>query len=126
MKGFARRAVMLDPARLMEKKAYYRGLLPWLREWGYNTLHFHLTDDQGSALAFPSHPELAKDGAFTADEMREFVKAASKLGISVIPEIESLGHTRCITGRREYRKLGAAPESGFNSLDPDNEDAAGC
>ncbi len=114
---------MLDPARLMEKKEYYRNLLPWLREWGYNTLHFHITDDQGSALVFPSHSELSKDGAFTAAEMREFVKTAAKLGISVIPEIESLGHTRYITDKPMYRKLGAAPESGFNALDPDNADA---
>lgn len=63
-------------------------------------------------------PRLAKDGAFTADEMKQFVGEASTLGIDVIPEIESLGHTRYITRLRTYRTLGAAPKKAFNSLDP--------
>ena len=124
MPAFKYRGVMLDPARLLEKRGYYYGLLPWLKEWGYNTLHLHFTDDQGCAMVFPSHPELATSGAFTPDEMRDFIKAAKKHGISVIPELESLGHTRFITNCRGYRKLGGKQGSAikFNSLDPNNRE----
>ncbi len=123
MPAFRTRAVMLDPARVMERKDYYRDLLPWLKAWGYNTLHFHITDDQGSALAFPSHPELAKDGAFTADEMADFVREAKGHRIAVVPELESLGHTRFITSLPRYKRLGGrGKRSGFNAIDPDRKE----
>lgn len=57
--GFDVRGVMLDPARLMDRKGEYFSLLPHLKDWGYNLLHLHLTDDQGSRLVFPRRPELA-------------------------------------------------------------------
>ncbi len=121
---YRNRAVMLDPARLLEKRSYYLGLLPWLKTWGYNRLHLHLTDDQGCALVFPSHPELASPGAFTPEEMKAFIRAARAHGLSVIPELESLGHTRFITCHRKYRHLGGRPgrKNGFNSLHPRNSE----
>jgi hypothetical protein len=119
------RALMLDPARLMETHERYRFWLPWLAEWGYNTLHLHLADDEGCALVFPRRPELGSSGAFTADEMRAFVRDARRHGIVVIPEIETLGHARFITGQSRYRALAARPPRGksghpwgFNALDP--------
>jgi len=116
------RAVMFDPARLMERKEYYFGLLPWLKRWGYNLVHMHITDDPGCAMVFPSHPELASKHAFTPDEMREFIAAARKEKIEVIPEIESLGHTRFIWGHKRYRHLGGPDTGGFNAIDPDHPD----
>jgi hypothetical protein len=96
---------MLDQARLIEQHDYYRSLLPQLADWGYNVLHLHLADDQGCALKFPSHPELATKHAFTADEMRDFVAEAGKHGIEVVPEIECWGHTDFITRLKKYRHL---------------------
>ncbi len=122
MKPYKTRAVMFDPARLMEKMDYYMGLLPWLKEWGYNLIHMHVTDDQGCAVVFPSHPELASKHAFTAEEMRAFIDAAAKLGIQVMPELESLGHTRFITRHKNYRHLGGPDDGGFNAIDPDQPD----
>ena len=127
MANFRNRVLMLDLARLMDHQERYRFWLPWLKEWGYNTLHLHLTDDEGCALVFPRRPELASPGAFTADQMRAFIAEAGKHGISVIPEIESLGHTKFITGHRRYRHLLARPPRGvdghpwgFNALLPDH------
>ena len=90
---FKNRVVMLDPARLLEQRDYYYDLMPWLAEWGYNALHWHFTDDEGCVLQFPSHPEL-----------------------------ESLGHTGCITRLPQYAHLGGAPRTGggFNSLHPNH------
>ncbi len=129
MANFRNRVLMLDLARLMDHQERYRFWLPWLKEWGYNTLHLHLTDDEGCALIFPRRPELASPGAFTADQMRDFVSEARKHGIAVIPEVESLGHTKFITSLRRYRHLLARPPRGavghawgFNALSPDHQD----
>ena len=44
--AFPHRGVMLDMARLTERHEYYSWLLPWLKRWGYNLLHLHITEDQ--------------------------------------------------------------------------------
>ena len=105
MKDLKFKAVMLDLARLTERHSYYKRLLPYLSEWGYNTLFLHLTDDQGCAMEFKSMPELATPHAFSQDEMRGFIKEATKYNIMVTPEIESLGHTEYITILPKYRHL---------------------
>ena len=104
-RAFAHRGVMLDMARLMERHEYYFSLLPHLKAWGYNLLHLHVTDDQGCALVFPSHPELATPHAFTADEMREFCAEARRHGLEVVPELECWGHTDFITRLAKFRHL---------------------
>lgn len=118
MSHFAHRGVMLDPARLMEKKDYYESLLPWLKEWGYNILHLHVSDDQGLTVQLPSHPDLSKPMAYTPEEMKDFIQTADAQGITVIPELESLGHTGFITSHPDYQGLGASKDGGFNSLHP--------
>jgi hypothetical protein len=117
---FAFRAVMLDLGRVIEKKSYYASLLPWLAEWGYNVVHLHLADDQRCALRFPSRPELASPGAYTADEMREFIALAGRHGLAVMPEVECLGHARFITEHRRYRHLAepGVARFGFNAICP--------
>lgn len=112
---------MLDPARQMDTLAEFEFLLPWLAKWGYNTLHWHFADDEGCRLVLPSHPELASRGALTAAQMRQLIEQAKQLGIEVLPELESLGHTRFITRHKQFHGLGSSPKSGFNALDPDNE-----
>jgi hexosaminidase len=82
-----------------------------------NTLHWHLTDDQGWRLEIKKYPKLTTVGSirketlvghaherpekfdstpyggfYTQDEAREIVKYASERFINVIPEIEMPGH----------------------------------
>ena len=45
LKGF-----MIDAARLVESCSYYHRLIDFCAEWGYNTIVFRLTDDEGCAL----------------------------------------------------------------------------
>src|SRR5512135_1315315 len=52
------RGLVVDAARVPEKPEYYRRLIDFSREWEMNALLLRLTDDQGSALRFRSHPEL--------------------------------------------------------------------
>lgn len=112
--------VMLDLGRITERRSYYEELLPWLAKWGYNTIHLHLIDDQRCGLRFPRRPELATIGAFTADEMRAFVEQAGRLGIAVLPEIETLGHAARITSHPKYRHLCEKTDHpwGFNAICP--------
>ncbi len=116
--GFEHRGVMLDMGRLIEKKEYYRSLLPHLKDWGFNLLHVHFCDDQFCALQFPSHPELGSPNAFTADEMRGFSEEARTFGLDVVPEIEAFGHTGFITQHKRYEHLreAADPSSGFTGM----------
>lgn len=120
MPAFKHRAVMLDPARQMDVKAEFAFLLPWLAKWGYNVLHWHFADDEGCRIVLPSHPEIAGEGALSPPEMRDLIHRAKDLGITVIPELESFGHTRFITANPKYRHLGTNPERGYNALDIDN------
>ncbi len=97
--------VMFDPARLLFRKEWYFKLLPWLADWGYNTVMLNLADDAACTLEFQRHPELASAHAFSQDEMRRFVRAAGRRHIQVIPFLPSFGHTGYIHRRRAYRHL---------------------
>ena len=79
-----------------------------------NTLHWHLTDDQGWRIEIKKYPELTTIGAnrkgtcikkewtnldgvpyggfYTQDDIREVVAYAASKGIDVIPEIDLPGH----------------------------------
>lgn len=64
--------VLIDSARLIEKHSYYFSLLRELPRWGYNTVFWHFTDDQGCTVRFKSLPELASKHAFTPKEIKSF------------------------------------------------------
>ena len=82
-----------------------------------NTLHWHLTDDQGWRLAIDKYPELVKYGAtrpespdyhdrdkgdgrpygpffYTRSEVRQIVTYAKLRHVEIVPEIELPGHAR--------------------------------
>ncbi len=100
------RGLTVDAARLPEKLAYYQRLIDFCRDWKLNALLFRLTDDQGSMLRFRSHPELiTHPHALTPHEARGLARYGEKRGVSVIPEIESFGHSRYITGTPRYAHL---------------------
>jgi hypothetical protein len=116
------RGLVVDAARLPEKPTYYRRLIDFSREWNLNTMVFRLTDDQGSMLRFRSHPDLITHRyAFTPEEMQDLAEYGERRGVSVIPEVESFGHTRYITAVRKYAYLSDSDPNdrgGFNGLIP--------
>ena len=113
--------VMLDSARLTETHSFYFDLVPYLAKWGYNTIWWHFTDDQGCSLKFDTRPELASQGAFSKQEMKEFISCAHDHGIEVIPELESFGHMGYITRHEEYSHLSDAVEGKhFGAICPSN------
>ena len=101
IKGF-----MIDAARTVEQMDHYFRFIDFCSEWGFNTLIFRLTDDEGSAYRFQSHPELkTQGGALTRSELGALVDFASERGIVLIPEVESFGHTKYITDVEQYESL---------------------
>lgn len=93
---------------------------------GINTLHWHLTDDQGWRIEIKKYPLLTKIGAYrngtvigrnsglfdnqryggyyTQDECREIVEYARMRHITVIPEIDMPGHM--LAAMTAYPELG--------------------
>lgn len=88
---------MLDSARLLESRAYYRQFIDFIADRGCDTLLWHFNDDQGCSLKFDCLPDAASPNAYSKDELRDLIAYATTRGITMIPELETLGHTRYIT-----------------------------
>ncbi len=102
--------LMADAARVPEDISYYRRLIDFCRDWKLNALLLSLTDDQGCALRFKSHPELLTHAhALTPREARELAEYGERRGVELIPIIESFGHTRYITGVPRWAHLADQP-----------------
>lgn len=121
---FPYRAVMLDVARNFQSKQQVLKLINLMAVYKLNTLHMHLTDDEGWRIEIPSLPELtavgskrghtldskgflpashgsgpdfenkAGTGFYTKADYIEILKYATERHITVIPEIETPGHAR--------------------------------
>jgi hypothetical protein len=118
------RGLMVDAGRLPERMEYYRRVVEFCAEWGLNTLHFRLADDQGSALRFASVPGLVNHAnAFTPKQMRELAEFGASHGVDILPELESFGHTGFITRSSTYAHLLDSDASGtreFSGVSPVN------
>ncbi len=66
---------------------------------------WHFTDDQGCRLRFRSVPGIGSRHAHDVGEMKGLIRAARAHGITLVPEIASLGHSRYITRLPQYRHL---------------------
>ena len=97
--------MMLDSGRVIERHDFYFELIPWLAKWGYNTLFWHFSDNEECALRFECEPELASKHALSAAKTRELVQHAKAHNIEIIPELESLGHTKYITDLPKFNVL---------------------
>lgn len=119
MKGF-----LIDSARVIERPDYYRRVLAFMAERGLDTLLWHFTDDQGCSLIFDHLPEAASPHAWTKAQMRGFIDEARQLGIEVIPELATYGHTRYITTLPAYAHLreGDAEYSGMCPVLPETRE----
>jgi hypothetical protein len=117
------RGFMIDAPRGVETIEYYFTLIDFCQEEGFNSIIFRLTDDQGSAYLFTSHPELNMcEGAFSAKELKTIIDYAQKHGIEMIPEVESFGHSRYIIQTKRYKFLNDGPAGeDFNALCPVND-----
>jgi hexosaminidase len=124
------RGAMLDISRHYFDAAFIKKTMSSLALFDYNTLHLHLTDDQGwrleskvfpllhevgsirkqsqnnHGLLEPTYDGKEHSGYLTHDDVREIVSHAHSLGMQVVPEINIPGHTGAL--------LAAYPQYGIN------------
>ncbi|MBT2467092.1 beta-N-acetylhexosaminidase [Streptomyces sp. ISL-66] len=131
---FAYRGAMLDVARHFFTVEQVKRYVDQLARYKVNTLHLHLTDDQGWRLAVDSWPRLAQYGGagevgggpggyWTKDQYRDLVAYAGERFVEVVPEIDMPGHVNAaLASYAELNCDGKAPERytgtkvGFSSL----------
>jgi len=115
---FKWRGFMLDVARHFFTKDEVKQMVDALALHKLNTLHLHLTDDQGWRIEIKKYPRLTQVGAwrkdagfgldpkasttygpdgryggyYTQDDIREIVAYARGKHITIVPEIEMPGH----------------------------------
>ncbi|EFL15245.1 beta-N-acetylhexosaminidase [Streptomyces sp. C] len=131
---FAYRGAMVDIARHHFPLEQVKRYVDQLAQYKINTLHVHLTDDQGWRIAVDSWPRLAAYGGgsevgggpgghWTKSEYRELVAYAARRYVDVVPEIDMPGHVNAaLASYAELNCDGKAPERytgikvGFSSL----------
>ena len=113
--AFAWRGVMLDSARHFDPVSYVEQLIDRMAMLKLNTLHWHLTDDQGWRIEIDRYPRLTSVGAWRQEagaagfdpatgksilyggyyskaDIRTVVAYARAHHITIVPEIEMPGH----------------------------------
>ncbi|MET0814806.1 MAG: family 20 glycosylhydrolase [Pseudoxanthomonas sp.] len=123
---FGWRGLMLDSARHFQTVDEIKQLLDAMALHKLNTFHWHLTDDQGWRVEIKQYPKLtsiggcripAGDGGldaagkpkpycgyYTQAQIREVVRYAAALQITIVPEINVPGHAQALVSA--YPELG--------------------
>ena len=111
---FGWRGMHLDVGRHMFDIKDIKGFIDWLAVHKLNTLHWHLTEDQGWRIEIKKYPKLTEIGGFrastppygnrggsdgkryggfyTQEQIKDLVKYAQERHITIVPEIDMPGH----------------------------------
>jgi hypothetical protein len=95
------RAFQWDLARQVERLDWLLAQLPKYADWGYQELYLHLED----AVEYPSLPGVAREDAYSYEELGRLVAAAGRAGIQVVPIVNLLGHTQYLLKVPDLRDL---------------------
>lgn len=123
---FAYRGMHLDVARHFFSIDEVKKQLDMMSIHKLNTLHWHLTDDQGWRIEIKKYPRLTEVGSirkgtvikkewghydgipyggyYTRDQIKEVIDYAAARGITIIPEIDLPGHM--LAALAAYPELG--------------------
>jgi hexosaminidase len=112
---FSYRGIMLDVSRHFFTPDFVKRFIDLVALYKINTLHWHLTDDQGWRIEIKKYPLLTQVGAYrddgmggryggfyTQDQIRDVVAYAAERFVTVVPEIEMPGH--CSAALAAYPK----------------------
>ena len=125
---FGWRGFMLDPARHFWSVDQVKQVIDMMALHKLNTLHWHLTDDQGWRVEIKQYPKLTEVGAcripsgdggiepatgqprrycgfYTQDQVRDVVAYAGERHITVVPEVNVPGHATAAIAA--YPELGS-------------------
>ena len=128
---FGYRGMMLDVARHYFPVSFVKQYIDLIAMHKMNTMHWHLTEDQGWRIEIKKYPKLTEVGAYrngtiigrhpgtgnnqkryggyyTQEEVKEIVAYAAERHITVIPEIEMPGHSGAAIAAYPY--LSCFPE----------------
>jgi hexosaminidase len=132
---FAWRGGHLDVARHFMPKEFVKKYIDLLALHKLNSLHLHLTDDQGWRIEIKRYPKLTEVGAwrketlvgrwrneaeaqydgqphggfYTQEDMKEIVAYGKARYVSIVPEIEMPGHA--VAAIAAYPELGVTGQS---------------
>lgn len=118
---YAWRGAMLDVARHFLPVEGVKHYLDAMALYKLNSLHLHLSDDQGWRLEIKSWPALTRVGGstqvgggaggfYTQEQYAEIVAYAAERFITIVPEIDMPGHTNAA--------LASVPELNCNDTAP--------
>lgn len=127
---FGWRGMHLDVGRHIFAVEDIKKFIDWLAFHKINTLHWHLTEDQGWRIEIKKYPKLTEVGAwrtstppygnrnsddgkryggfYTQEQVKEIVAYATARHITVVPEIDMPGHMAAA--------IAAYPELGNNDI----------
>lgn len=109
---YAWRGVMLDPARHFLTLPALRRQIDAMERVKLNTLHLHLSDDQGFRVESRLFPKLNADQLYYSQkDMRTLVGYALDRGVRIVPEFDLPGHSRAIV--TAYPELGVTGKVGL-------------
>ncbi|WP_277968018.1 beta-N-acetylhexosaminidase [Sphingomonas echinoides] len=120
---FAWRGLMVDVARHFQPLPALYQIVEQMAAVKLNTLHLHLTDDQGWRFEVKRYPKLTEIGAYrtppstggaapttrvggfyTQTQLRALMRYAAERGITIVPEIDLPGHAQALVAA--YPELG--------------------
>jgi hexosaminidase len=119
---FGWRGLMLDVARHYQPMEAIYAVVDQMASVKLNTLHLHLTDDQGWRFEVKRYPKLTELGAwrtppsaggapgakaggfYTQEQLKALVAYAADRGITIVPEIDLPGHAQALVAA--YPELG--------------------
>ena len=120
---FAWRGIMVDVARHFQPVDAIKLIIDAMAAHKMNTLHMHLSDDQGWRLEIKRYPKLTEIGAwrtpptageapsatpyggfYTQDQIRELVAYAKERAVTIVPEIDMPGHAQAAVA--SYPEIG--------------------
>jgi hexosaminidase len=128
---FEYRGIMMDVGRYFFPISFIKKLVDVLAVHKLNTLHLHLTEDQGWRIEIKKYPRLTEIGSvrkesmlghyrdqkydgkphggfYTQDELRDLVAYAQRKFVTIVPEIEMPGHA--LAAIASYPELGCTGE----------------
>lgn len=106
------RGLHIDPARRLLNYNTVLTIIDKLTKCNINTLHIHLTDDQGIAC---ESNVLNFHGGWTINEQEQIYKKCSKNHINIIPEIDIPGHSMALRSIIEHNKYTPTDKMGIIS-----------
>ena len=118
---FPWRGFHADPCRHFQTVEDLKTMIDIMARYKVNTLHWHLTDDQGWRIEIKKYPRLTDVGAwrteyegpvhggyYTQEEIKEVVAYAAERFVTIVPEIEMPGHA--VAAIRAYPELSCTGE----------------